>query len=276
MVQQAIYYSKRINFTETNAWKMIEEPKRVLQITIAYYLSPNLSEKRFLEKCHLGSRSNAMVIYQKTKKKCHMLPGKSLCSAVSTLQPRKEPVKRIQGPAPLGKAGLRADPSSHHGQQVSSPLQCKVLESRNCPHPVHQRVPQTKITRHTAVATLLVEWQMNFMEGCGGTHCGNRRKKEAKIYCIIRLFKSGGKKKDAHHEVWKRLIRSELTSSKWTATLTVLRGDKAEPLLHSTQSAMWVLGPHSQRGGRAGDNERQACSPTQRPFSPPSANEAST
>lgn len=75
-------------------------------------------------------------------------------------------------------------------QQGSSPLQCKGPESRNCPHPVHQRVPQTKITRHT-VATLLVEWQMNFMEDCGGTHCANRRKK-AKIYCIIRLFKSGG------------------------------------------------------------------------------------
>ena len=132
--------------------------------------------------------------FTKTHKKCHMLPAKSLCSAVSTLQPRKEQVKRIQGPAPLGKAGLRADPSSHHRQQASSPLQCKVLESRNCPHPVHQHVPQTKITRHTG-ATLLVEWQMNFMEGCGGTHCGNRRKKEAKIYCIIRLFKSGGRKK---------------------------------------------------------------------------------
>ena len=39
MVQQAKYYSKRINFTETNAWEMIEESKRVLQITIAYYLS---------------------------------------------------------------------------------------------------------------------------------------------------------------------------------------------------------------------------------------------
>ena len=68
MVQQAKYYSKRINFTETNAWEMIEESKRVLQITIAYYLSPNLSEKRFLEKCHLGSRSNATVIYQNTQK----------------------------------------------------------------------------------------------------------------------------------------------------------------------------------------------------------------
>lgn len=50
----------------------------------------------------------------KNKKKCHMLPAKSLCSGVSTLQPRKESVKRIQGPAPLGKDGMRADPSSHH------------------------------------------------------------------------------------------------------------------------------------------------------------------
>ena len=84
MVQQAKYYSKRINFTETNAWEMIEESKRVLQITIAYYLSPNLSEKRFLEKCHLGSRSNATVIYQNTQKMSHAAGQVTLLSGFNS------------------------------------------------------------------------------------------------------------------------------------------------------------------------------------------------
>ena len=179
MVQHAKYYSERINFTKTNAWEMMEESKQVLQMTM--YLSPNLLLKQVPEEMSpwLTAQCNG-DLPKKTEKKvtCCWLSHSAWGFNSSTKKTiSEEDTSTCASWESWDESGpqLPSPPDSSY----LSPLQCKGLESRHCPHLAHQHTPRTKITWHT-VASLLVEWQMNFTEGCGGIHCGNRRKKQAK------------------------------------------------------------------------------------------------
>lgn len=138
-------------------------------------------ENRFLQKCHLAHGPMQWLFTKKNNNKkvtwcwlSHSAWGFNSSTKKTISEEDTSTCTSWQSPDESGPQ-LPSPPYSSY----LSPLQCKDLESRHYPHLAHQHTPRTEITQHT-VASLLVEWQMNFTEGCGGIHCGNRRKKQAK------------------------------------------------------------------------------------------------